>query len=42
MEKQTTLRSFSFNPTAYIQIKDMSESDFKEYCKARMAKYEED
>ncbi len=41
MEKQTTLGSFSFNPDAYIQIKDMKEEDLRKYCKAKMAKYEE-
>ena len=42
MGKQTTLKSFNFDPISHIQIKDMSEKELKDYCRAKIEKYEKD
>ena len=40
-EKQLTLKKYGFDVAAYTGIKNMDDIQFREYCRQKMKKYEE-
>ena len=41
IEKQSTLKKYGFDVAVYAEIKNMDEIQFKEYCRQKMKRYEE-